>query len=276
MAMHQDHFSMLSELERLAAMALDPVRVRELGADRWPVAMLAAALIAGGDESRCRELERAYAAFVQKCPPAARAASLLQLSRFVSANKGNGWRGLMPYVLIEPDVVLRRKAAVYMATLASPCEIERFTGVAELVRRLSSDENPPATALDALLSLGDMRFLPLLEKLHAQPEEKLASWLGELEVVPNHLSCSWLLRVLEVHPTLASDVVGVWCRTAPTTGVIIDLTLPVPSWAFKSAAPQPLHGWTPQEYVARMQSRLQPHLSGAQMDAVRAAFGCAR
>lgn len=276
MAMHQDHFSMLSELERLAAMALDPVRVRELDADRWPVAMLAAALMAGGDESRCGELERAYAAFVQKNPPVARAASLVQLSRFVSSNKGNGWRGFVPYALIEPDVVLRRKAAVYMATLASPCEIERFTGVAELVRRLSADETTPVTMLDALLSLGDMRFLPLLETLHAQPEEKLASWLGELEVVPNHLSCSWLIGLLEAHPTLAADVAGVLIRTASTAGVIIDLILPVPSWAFKSAAPQPLHGWTPQEYVVRMQPRLQPHLSGVQMEAVRAAFGCAR
>ncbi|MBR1978573.1 MAG: hypothetical protein IJ985_03620 [Akkermansia sp.] len=275
MAMHQDHFSMLSELERLAAMALDPVRVHELGADRWPVAMLAAALIAGGDESRQAELMRAYAIFVQKNPPATRAAGLVQLSRFVCANKGNGWRGFMPCAMADPDAALRRKAAVYMATLATPGELERFTGVAELVRRLSTDEASPATVLDALLSLGDMRFLHLLERLYERPVPQLSAWLGALDVVPNHLSCNWLLGVLEAHPTLASDVVAVLQRTAAKATVLIDLTLPVPSWAFKSAAPQPLHGWTPQEYVARMQSRLQPHLSGEQMNAVRAAFGMA-
>lgn len=273
MAMHQDHFSMLSELERLAAMALDPVRVRELGADQWPVAMLAAALMAGGDESRRPELMAAYAAFVQKNAPAARAACLVQLSRFVSANKGNGWRGFMPCAMADPDAALRRKAAVYMATLAKPGELQRFNGVAELVRCLATEEATPASVLDALLSLGDLRFLPQLESLYAQPAAKLAAWLGELEVVPNHLSCSWLLGVLEAHPALAADVAGVLQRTASQAGVIIDLTLPVPTWAFKSAAPQPLHGWTPQEYVARMQPRLQPHLSAEQMDAVCAAFG---
>lgn len=275
MAMHQDHFSMLSELERLAATALDPVRVRELGADQWPVAMLAAALMAGGDESRHTELMRAYATFVQNNPPATRAAGLVQLSRFVCANKGNGWRGFMPCAMADPDAALRRKAAVYMATLATPGELERFTGVAELVRRISTDETTPVTVLDALLSLGDMRFLPLLASLYERPVAHQAAWLGELDVVPNHLSCSWLLGALEAHPVLAPDVVGVLQRTAAKAAVIIDLTLPVPSWAFKSSAPQPLHGWTPQEYVARMQPRLLPHLSGEQMDAVRAAFGCA-
>lgn len=274
MAMHQDHFSMLSELERLAAMALDPVRVRELGADQWPVAMLAAALMVGGDESRRPELMAAYATFVQKNAPAARAACLVQLSRFVSANKGNGWRGFMPCAMADPDAALRRKAAVYMATLATPSELQRFNGVAELVRCLATEEATPATVLDALLSLGDLRFLPLLESLYAQPEGRLSAWLGKLEVVPNHLSCSWLLGALEAHPMLAADVASVLQRTASKAGVMIDLTLPVPTWAFKSAAPQPLHGWTPQEYVVRMQPRLQPHLSAEQMNAVRAAFGC--
>lgn len=274
MAMHQDHFSMLSELERLAAMALDPVRVRELGADQWPVAMLAAALMAGGDESRRSELMTAYACFVQKNEPAARATSLVQLSRFVKANKGNGWRGFVPCAMADPDAALRRKAAVYMATLATPSELERFNGVAELIRHLVADETTPATVLDALLSLGDMRFLPLLEALYAQPAEKLAAWLGELAVIPNHLSCQWLLGALEAHPALADAVVAVWQRTAPMTSTIIDLTLPVPSWAFKSAAPQPLHGWTLPEYCARMQSRMQPLMNAAQMRAVCIAFGC--
>ena len=275
MAMHQDHFSMLSELERLAAMALDPVRVHELGPDQWPVAMLAAALIAGGDESRRTELMKAYGVFVQKNAPAARAASLVQLSRFVSANKGNGWRGFLPAALADPDPTLRRKAAVYMATLATPGELERFTGIAELVRRLAGDEPAPATILDALLSLGDMRFLPLLEQLYAQPEARLEAWLGELEVVPNHFSCQWMLGLLEARPGLADALVSVWQRTAAKASVLIDLTLPVPTWAFTTAAPQPLHGWTPQEYVPRMLPRLLPHLNEEQAQKVRAAFGAA-
>ena len=32
---------MLSELERLAAMVLDPVRIHEIGTDQWPLAMIA-------------------------------------------------------------------------------------------------------------------------------------------------------------------------------------------------------------------------------------------
>lgn len=263
---------MLSELERLAAMALDPVRVHELGGDQWPVAMLAAALIAGGDESRRTELMTAYGVFVQKNAPAARAASLVQLSRFVSANKGNGWRGFLPCAVADPDANLRRKATVYLCALATPGELERFTGVAEVVRRLAADETTPTTALDALLSLGDMRFLPLLESLYTLPATQLATWLGELEVVPNHLSCNWLLGALEKHTSLASGIASALQRTAPKASVIIDLTLPVPSWSFKSAAPQPLHGWTPQEYFARLLPRLQPHLSAEQVQAVKEAF----
>lgn len=273
MAMHQDHFSMLSELERLAAMALDPVRVHELGADQWPVAMPAAALTAGGDESRRAELVRAYELFVQKNAPSVRAGSLVQLSRFVMANKGNGWRGFMPCAMHDPDAALRRKAAMYMATLATPSELEHFTGVAELVRRLGAEEATPTTSLEALLSLGDTRILPLLEKLYSQDAAKLATWLGELDVVPNHLSCLWLLGALETYPDLAPAVAGVLTRTAAKASVIIDLVLPMPSWAFKSAAPQPLHGWSPQEYVDRMQSRLLPHLDAEQWLAVKTAFG---
>lgn len=273
MAMHQDHFSMLSELERLAAMALDPVRVHELGEDQWPIAMLAAALIAGGDESRRAELMVAYGVFVQKNSSAARASSLVQLSRFVGANKGNGWRGFLPCATADPDASLRRKAAIYICTLATPGELERFTGVAELARRLAADESMPVSALEALLSLGDMRFLPLLESLYSLPETRLATWLGTLDVVPNHLFYNWLLGALEKQPALASELVNLLVRTATKASVIIDLTLPVPSWAFKSAAPQPLHGWTPQEYFTRMIPRLLPHLSAEQLGEVKVAFG---
>lgn len=271
MAIHQDHFSMLSELERLASMALDPVRVHELGADQWPVAMLAAALVAGADESRQSELMRAYEIFVQKNASEVRATSLVQLSRFVSSNKGNGWRGFLPCALADPDALLRRKAAVYMATLAPCGELERFTGAAELVRRLESGAS--VTMLDALLGLGDMRFLPLLEKLYGQPESQLGVWLQELHVVPNHLSSQWLLGVLDAHPSLAPEIVSVLTRTASLATIIIDLTLPVPSWAFSSAAPQPLHGWSLKEYVERMLPRLSVHLSDSQVNEVRAAFG---
>lgn len=271
MSLHQDHFSMLSEMERLAAMALDAVRVRELEADQWPTAIAAAALLAGGDEMRREELARAYDTFTACTPVQARATALVQMTKFISAGKGNGWRGLLPFAERDPHAPLRRKAAVFTATLATPSEAERFNGIAELVSRLQQPETP-TTILDALLGLGDMRFLPHLQKLYTQDEETLRRRLGEVEVVLNHAACQWLLGLLQAHPALAAEVSALLVRTAPGTPVFIDLTMPVPSWEFRNAAPQPLHGWTPQEYFARLLPGLQTYLTAEQTADVRRAF----
>ncbi len=273
MAMHQDHFSVLSETVRLAAMALDAGRVHELGSDQWPVAMVAASLSAAEDESRRADLRRAYAVFMQKNGAQARAASVAQLARFVAANKGNGWRAFEPFAMLDFEAALRRKAAVYMATLAPVAGDARFAGVAELVCKLREDADAPVSMLEALLSLGDMRFLPLLESLYACEKQRVEHWLQVLDVVPNHLACQWLLGLLEAHTDLARYVTAALVRMGGKATVVIDLILPVPAWAYKSAAPQPLHGWTPSEYAERLQARLQEHLNAQLWQEVRAAFG---
>ena len=56
MGLYQDNFTGLSELERLAAMAHDPVRVHEIGADQWPLTMMACGLMASNDEEKLEEL----------------------------------------------------------------------------------------------------------------------------------------------------------------------------------------------------------------------------
>ncbi len=270
--MHQDYFSVLSETARLAAIALDAVRVHELGAEQWSVAMTAAALAAAGDETKNEDLQRAYTVFAQKNLPPVRAASLARLARFVAANQGNGWLAFLPYALYDSEPILRRKAAVYVATMAPATQDIRFTGVAHLVRVLSTDELAPVTLLDALLSLGDVRFLPQLQQLYAVEPQCISLWLDSMDVAPNHLSCQWLLGLLEAQPSLARHVVQAWVRTVPKVATVIDLTLPVPTWAFKSATPQPLHGWSPNEYFDRMLSRLSPYLTEPQLCTLREVF----
>ncbi len=273
MSIYQDHFSMLSELERLAAMVQDPVRVQEIGADQWPLAMVACALMTSNDPSRLDDNLIAYRIFAAKTPAASRKASLTQLTRFIIARKGEGWRAILPYALAEPDAALARKAAMQVATLAQPGEQQSLSGVAELVELLVKRETAPADLLDALLSLSDMRVLPLLAPLAVLPADRLAKLMAALQTPANRLSCTWLASMPALYPELAEPVADALCRTAVGAGVILDITLPIPSWAFRSASPQPLHGWTPAEYFARMLPELAPTLSAEQLAAVRAAYG---
>lgn len=272
MGLYQDNFTGLSELERLAAMAHDPVRVHEIGTDQWPLTMMACGLMASNDEEKLEENFDIYDIFAAKTTVAARKSSLIQLSRFITGRKGEGWKSLIPYASNEPDEALSRKAATYVVTLAQPGPTEPLAGVQELVNRLVRDEFAPTTLLDAVLSLADMRVLPLLQPLFELPAERLEELLDELETTPNRLSCTFVLRVLEAHSALAQEAADALCRMAPLSPVILDLALPIPTWAFEKPTPQPLHGWTPAEYFARMLPELQPALDADQLQEVREAF----
>ena len=272
MGLYQDNFTGLSELERLAAMAHDPVRVLEIGADQWPLTMMACGLMASNDEEKLEENFDIYDIFASRTTVAARKSSLVQLSRFISGRKGEGWKSMVPYATNEPDEALSRKAATYVATLAQPGSQEPLAGVQELVSYLVRDDSTPATLLDALLCMADMRVLPLLQPLLELPEERVSGLLDDLSTTPNRLSLTFLLRVLESYPALAEEVTEALCRIAPLSPVILDLALPVPTWAFEKANPQPLHGWTAPEYFARMLPELSPALDAGQLQRVREAF----
>ena len=119
-----------------------------------------------------------------------------------------------------------------------------------------------------LKRLGGYCKMTLLEL----PEERVSGLLDDLATTPNRLSLTFLLRVLESYPAHAEEVTEALCRIAPLSPVILDLALPVPTWAFEKANPQPLHGWTAPEYFARMLPELSPALDAGQLQRVREAF----
>ena len=265
---------MLSELERLAAMVQDPARVQEIGADEWPLAMIASGLVTSNDPDRLPENLAAYEIFSAKVDVAGRKGSLAQLVRFVTSRKGDGWRALLPYTLSEPDSSLSRTAAMQLATLAQPglSENDKLTGVAELARLLIKQENTPATVLEALLALSDLRVLPFLEPLCEQSSERLRALITAINPAPNHLSYSWVLKALAAQPALAEEITDLLARMGAATTVVIDLVMPIPTWAYAKPAPQPLHGWTRAEYFPRMLPVLSAHLSDAQILRLRNVF----
>ncbi len=273
MGLFQDNFAMLSELERLAAMVRDPARVHEIGADEWPLAMIACGLVTCNDPARLQENLDAYAIFVTKTTPAARKGSLAQLVKFITSRKGDGWRALLPYTLAEPEPALSRAAAMQLATLAQPSSQEKLAGVAELAQLLVARDDTPAAAVEALLSLSDMRVLPFISKLATLPSERLAALVASLNPAGNHLSYSWVLAVLTAQPGLAEHVTALLERMAAVTTAVIDLVLPIPTWSFAKPAPQPLHGWSRAEYFPRMLPTLSQHLTAEQISRLRVAFG---
>ncbi len=280
MGLFQDQTDSLSELRRLAALVMEPARLREIGATQWPLAMISYGLATCNDPERLAYSLEIYPLFVEHADLPARRRTLAQLAAFITQRRGDGWRAFENYALADPDDSLRRQAAFLMATLAPPDDAERFRGVAELVRLLSLsdiegiDNLPPRTPLlDAALSLSDLRFLPLLKGLSATlPGETLGAHLRSLQTPPNALSCEWLTATLETRPELAEDVAEALCRIAPAAAEVVDLILPVPTWQFKKPVPQPLHGWTRPEYFARMLPRLAPLMSEAALQRVRQAY----
>lgn len=264
---------MLSELERLAAMVRDPVRVHEIGTEEWPLAMIACGLVTCNDPERLQENLDAYAIFVSKTNAAARKGSLAQLVKFITARKGDGWRALLPYTLAEPEAALSRAAAMQLATLAQPGSKEQLTGVVELARLLVLRDDAPPAALEALLSLSDLRVLPHIAKLSSLPVERLQRLIAALNPAGNHLSYTWALEMLSARPELAEPVTALLERMAAVTTAVIDLVLPIPTWAYAKPTPQPLHGWNRAEYFPRMLPVLSQHLSQEQISRLRSAFG---
>lgn len=263
---------MLSELERLAAMVLDPVRIHEIGTDQWPLAMIACGLVTGSDPDRLQDNLHAYSVFMQKINPVGRKNALNQLTRFITQRKGEGWRAFIPYAVAESEALLSSTAALQLVTLAQPSATEKFTGVATLVKLYAQLPEANTAALSAVLGLCDMRLLPLLRSLYELPQERFAPLLESVCAPGNHLSFSWVLGALEAHPQLAESATCVLERMAPLADAVMDLVLPIPSWDFAKPTPQPLHGWTRPEYFARMLPTLRNYLSQDQLDRLHSAF----
>ncbi|MBR5331232.1 MAG: hypothetical protein IKV13_07045 [Akkermansia sp.] len=272
MGLFQDNFSMLSELERLAAMVVDPVRIHEIGADQWPLAMIACGLMTGNDPARLQDNINAYEIFCRKVTPSARGAALKQLVRFITQRKGEGWRAFIPFAICEPEALISSAAAMQLATLAQPSATQKLHGVEALVEILMRLPQCNPAALSALLGLSDMRVLPLLEKLCNLTDERLQPLLESITPSGNHLSYQWVLSVLSAHPALAPAVTDLLERMAATAPTVLDLVLPIPTWSFEKPTPQPLHGWTRPEYLARMLPILKQHLSESQLARLSSAF----
>ncbi len=260
---------MLSEVERLAAMAQDPARRLTMGPAEWPMAMMAFSLLVSNDPSRLDEVLEIYPLFREKTSAAERVKSLALLEAFIRQRKGEGWRAMLGYALgDEPAVSLR--AAKLVTLMAKPEEGERFTGVRELVRLLMQRSDAPKTLLSAVLDLADLRVEPLLEPLFGMDGERLAKLLPA--AMANRLSCNWTLSLLEKRPELAELVTASLCAMGSTPEVL-DVAMPIPTWSFSSPKCQPLHGWTAPEYFARMLPSLSGRLSEEQLGRVRSAWG---
>ncbi|MBQ4636345.1 MAG: hypothetical protein IJB64_07915 [Akkermansia sp.] len=272
MGLFQDNFSMLSELERLAAMVVDPVRIHEIGADQWPLAMIACGLMTGNDPARLPDNIKAYEVFCTKVSPAGRGAALKQLVRFITQRKGEGWRAFIPFAVCEPEALISSAAAMQLVTLAQPSATQKLQGVETLVELIIRMPQCNPAALSAILGLSDMRALPLLDKLCNLPAEQLQPMLDALTPPGNHLSYQWVLNVLSAHPQLADSVTALLVRMAATAPSVLDLVLPIPTWAFEKPTPQPLHGWSRPEYLARMLPILKKYLTPQQLEQLSAAF----
>ena len=272
MGLFQDNFSMLSELERLAAMVLDPVRIHEIGEDQWPLAMMACGLVTGNDPSRLQDNLKAYSIFVQKVTPAARGAALKQLVRFITQRKGEGWRAFIPYAITEPEALISSAASMQLLTLAQPSATEKLHGVETLVELLINCADANTAAFSAMLGMSDMRVLPFLQKLNTLPQARLERLLDCCSPQGNHLSYQWALSLLEARPELSAPICTLLGRMAATADTVLDLVLPIPTWAYEKPTPQPLHGWTRPEYFARMLPVLSKHLSEQQLASLQRAF----
>ena len=238
--------------------------------------MMACGLMASNDEKKQEENLDIYPVFAEKTSVESRRTSMQMLCRFISLRKGEGWKSLLPYILCEPAPEVAVKASLNLVTLAQPAPDTPLSGVIELVRCIKADDAlDNAPMLNAMLSLADMRALPLMQPLCELPQERLEDLLDSISIPANHMACQWLLRALETCPAAAQAVADALCRIMPLAATILDVALPIPFWTFDKPQPQPLHGWTCGEYFPRMLTELQKHLSAEQIDAVRTACGAA-
>lgn len=277
MGLLRDQESELPQLQRLVACLQSPARRRELPPEQWPTAMLAYALHASEDPAQLLGAEAlsVYADFVQLTPQPLRAGSLSKLAAFVTARRGGGWRALLLYAMGEttcPELCAR--ATTLAATLAPPPAQGQppVAGVAGAVALIARAE-APAAMLSGLLSLPELRLLPALQPLAALPLPRLRALLAALSCTLNSLSAACLLHLLEAHPAeLAGEITAALARLAARTPIVADIALPLPTWAFASPTPQPLHAWSVPEYLPRLLPRLSPHLSASQLATLRKAF----
>ncbi len=271
MGLFEDAFSAMPELQRLAAMTKEEHLLPDIGAEEWPLAILACSLANAENPEQLQHTLLVYRAFNKKVAAKQRAASLKQLQKFLTQRKGSGWRALIPYALGDTEPLIRRQAALLIATMAEPEEDERFAGVSELCYMLqrSNKELTHTSLLDALLSLSDLRFESYLEPLFKIETAELKKHLNNLCCKPNRLCLNWLLSCLNKFPDLKNEVHTAMCACAKQGGLVIDVVLPIPSWAFQKAQPQPLHGWTLAEYYPRMLPQLHHHMSEQQLEQLR-------
>lgn len=273
MGLFRDQESELPMLRRLVARLRDVARRQGVSAEEWPVAMVAYGLdMSEAPELLNEESLLIYADFVRAVAPAVRLSSLARLASFVSQRRGSGWRALLLYAMGEsahPELCAR--AATLAITSAAPVDSVVLTGAQEVVQLLAREDAPPAM-LGALLSLPDLRFLPTLQPLLSLPLSRLRLLVSELKCSLNSVSSAFLLQLLDAEPSLAEEVTQALSRLAGATSLVADIALPIPTWAYASPTPQPLHAWSRAEYLPRILPRLQPHLSPKQIDSLRAAF----
>ena len=194
MGLFQDQTSSLSEIKRLAALVTDPSRREEIGSDQWPLAMIAYGLVTCNETGREEEGVTIYNMFQSRCAPDARRKCALQLAAFIRQRKGDGWRALLPFAMADEAPDIRRQSAFLIYTLAAPQPEERFPGIAGLANVICASPCPGqasmAPALDALMSLGDMRFAPYLSFISKNLSPgRLADLLAETEAIPTDLGC---------------------------------------------------------------------------------------
>lgn len=279
MAQFQQHFSSLSELERLEALTKEKHLLKDIGPEEWPLAMLACALHSSDDEQKLQHSLEIYQIFCEQAKPQARAQSLKQLQQFLYLRKGASSLALLPYILRDDVALISRQAALILISHAPPSENERFSGIAELIALLQQRPEAPSSILAALLSLADLRFEPMLQSLAKLPNSELTRHIEALDEKPNRLLYNWLMSILQLKPELNEVITQALIKSAKKGGRIIDLVLPIPCWAYGKPQAQELHGWELPEYFPRILPQIRPHLREEQIQAIARAhqlnsFGC--
>ncbi len=265
MSLHQNHFNSLSELERLAALTQHLHLLPEIDKEQWPLAILATCLVHSNHEEMLEHCLVVYRAFQEQVDLAGRARSLQTLALFLAKNQGRGYRAFLPYALADNDEALRRQAAYLLASYAPEEGEERFPGLRCLQDMLRSRSDAPTSLLEGMLELADLRAKPyLLELIEGLDSRHLES----LTAIPSRLYFDWLCEILQREPEQSERICACMARSIVLSEEVIDLILPIPTWQFRNAEPQPLHSWTRPEYFARLQSAITPYLSEAQLSAL--------
>ncbi len=277
MGLYQDQTNSLSEIKRLAILVMDPSRRQEIGADQWPLAMIAYGLVTCNDPARLPEGIEIYGIFSSWCAVDARGKCLAHLADFVHQSKGNGWRAFLPFALADENGQIRQQAAFLAGTMAIPAENAPFVGFSQIAGIICSPPYPGqrqnSPLLDAILNTADLRLAPIASHIREHlPAAKLEQLVADSRLIPNALSCEWLLAAMEQAPALTPCIVETLANCATRADEIQDVVLPIPSWNFKNAAIQPLHGWSKPEYFDRMKSRIAPLVNEEQMERIESAW----